>query len=119
MGVTQVVRAQQTVPAGGSAHVSSASGEPASVSCEVSDVTHEGLPATRLANRWVELIFVPKLGGRLMQAKFAGHSYLFENPQLKGKYFPPLELGAPSRWNTLRALRVLRWWHGRPAAPGA
>jgi hypothetical protein len=98
MGVTQVVRAQQTVPAGGSAHVSSASGEPASVSCEVSDVTHEGLPATRLANRWVELIFVPKLGGRLMQAKFAGHSYLFENPQLKGKYFPPLELGAPSRW---------------------
>ena len=32
------------------------------------------------------------------------HSY-------KGKtYFELERLGAPSRWNTLRALRVLRWW---------
>jgi hypothetical protein len=32
------------------------------------------------------------------------HSY-------KGKTFFELErLGAPSRWNTLRALRVLKWW---------
>jgi hypothetical protein len=66
--------------------------------CEVSDVTHEGLPAVRIANRWVELILVPKLGGRLMQVKFAGHAYLFENPQLKGKYFPPLAPGNKPRW---------------------
>ncbi len=32
------------------------------------------------------------------------HSY-------KGKtYFELERLGAPSRWNTLRALRVLSWW---------
>ena len=32
------------------------------------------------------------------------HSY-------KGRtYFELERLGAPSRWNTLRALRVLRWW---------
>ena len=38
----------------------------------------------------------------------------------KGKtYFELERLGAPSRWNTLRALRVLRWWHRRPGAPGA
>jgi len=38
------------------------------------------------------------------------HSY-------KGKtYFELERLGAPSRWNTLRALRVLKWWHGRPDA---
>ena len=31
----------------------------------------------------------------------------------KGKTFFELErLGAPSRWNTLRALRVLKWWRG-------
>lgn len=31
----------------------------------------------------------------------------------KGNTFFELErLGAPSRWNTLRALRVLRWWEG-------
>ena len=66
--------------------------------CEVSDVTHEGLAAARIANRWVELVLVPKLGGRLMQVTFAGHAYLFENPELKGKYFPPLTAGARARW---------------------
>jgi len=31
----------------------------------------------------------------------------------KGKtYFQMERLGAPSRWNTLRALRVLKWWDG-------
>jgi hypothetical protein len=31
----------------------------------------------------------------------------------KGKtYFEMEKLGAPSRWNTLRALRVLKWWNG-------
>src|SRR5262249_58734807 len=28
-------------------------------------------------------------------------------------YFELERVGAPSRWNTLRALRVLRWWEGR------
>ncbi len=38
------------------------------------------------------------------------HSY-------KGKIYFELEpLGAPSRWNTLRALRVLRWWDRRRSA---
>jgi hypothetical protein len=31
----------------------------------------------------------------------------------KGKtYFEMERLGEPSRWNTLRALRVLKWWNG-------
>jgi hypothetical protein len=31
----------------------------------------------------------------------------------RGKtYFELERLGAPSRWNTLRALRVLKWWDG-------
>lgn len=32
----------------------------------------------------------------------------------KGKtYFELERVGAPSRWNTLRALRVLKWWRGK------
>jgi hypothetical protein len=32
----------------------------------------------------------------------------------RGKtYFELERLGAPSRWNTLRALRVLKWWEGK------
>jgi len=35
----------------------------------------------------------------------------------KGKtYFTLERLGAPSRWNTLRALRVLKWWDREPDA---
>lgn len=33
-------------------------------------------------------------------------------------YFEMEQAGKPSRWNTLRALRVLRWWEG-PARPTA
>ena len=41
------------------------------------------------------------------------HSY-------KGKTYFTLERGgAPSRWTTLRALRVLKWWDRERAAPGA
>jgi hypothetical protein len=29
-------------------------------------------------------------------------------------YFELERLGAPRRWNTLRALRVLKWWKGGP-----
>jgi len=39
----------------------------------------------------------------------------------KGKtYFEMERLGAPSRWNTLRALRVLKWWNagGKNSARG-
>ena len=40
----------------------------------------------------------------------------------KGKtYFELERLGAPSRWNTLRALRILKWWNGsrrEPPLPG-
>ena len=32
-------------------------------------------------------------------------------------YFQLERLGAPSRWNTLRALRVLKWWDGEGEAP--
>jgi hypothetical protein len=35
-----------------------------------------------------------------------------ENSYRGKTYFDLERLGAPSRWNTLRALRVLKWWHG-------
>jgi hypothetical protein len=33
-----------------------------------------------------------------------------ENSYRGKTYFDLEAVGAPSRWNTLRALRVLRWW---------
>jgi hypothetical protein len=57
--------------------------------CRVEAVDYQGWQAQRMSNAWVQLILVPQNGGRLMQVIFAGHSFLFVNPQLAGKYFPP------------------------------
>lgn len=62
-----------------------AAGQP----CLVEPLNYKGWDAEQLSNRWVQLVIVPQNGGRLMQVTFDGHSYLFNNPKLGGKYFPP------------------------------
>ncbi len=59
------------------------------MACDVKPVEFDGWHAQQLSNQYVTLTFIPQLGGRLMQVVFAGHPYLFVNPQFKGKYFPP------------------------------
>ena len=73
---------------------SGASSQTKSADCRVEAVDYKGWQAQQLSNRWVQLIVVPQNGGRLMQVTFAGHSYLFVNPKLAGKYFPP----SSSQW---------------------
>ncbi len=64
--------------------------------CQIHPVVYEGWQAQQVANDWVQLTFVPQLGGRLMQVTFNGHAYLFVNPVYKGKYISPTE--AAGRW---------------------
>lgn len=68
--------------------------DPSKAACQVGSVDYYGWSARQLSNRWVRLIIVPQNGGRLMQVTFAGHDYLFVNPELRGKYLPP----APGQW---------------------
>ena len=57
--------------------------------CSVESLDYQGWHAQQLSNRWLQLVLVPQNGGRLIQVTFAGHPYLFVNPQLAGEYFPP------------------------------
>jgi len=57
--------------------------------CRVEPVDYFGWSAQQISNQWLRLIVVPQNGGRLMQVTFAGHDYLFVNPELRGKYLPP------------------------------
>ena len=58
--------------------------------CALKTVSFDGFDdAQELSNGWLKLDIVPQLGGRLMQVTFAGHAYLFVNPEFKGKYIPP------------------------------
>lgn len=64
--------------------------------CTVHAMTYHGWPAQEMTNDWVDLVFVPELGGRLMQVTFNGHPYLFVNPQFEGKFIPSEE--TEGRW---------------------
>jgi hypothetical protein len=64
----------------------------ASVSaCRVETTVFDSWRAQQMSNRWLKLIFVPQLGGRLMQVIFAGHPFLFVNPKYRGQSFPASE----------------------------
>ena len=76
------------------AQSTSPTNQPGSARCRVNPVDYKGWQAQQLSNEWVQLIFVPQNGGRLMQAVFAGHPYLFVNPKFAGKYLPP----SPNQW---------------------
>ncbi len=61
------------------------------VECRVDAVDYKGWHAQQVSNQWVQLVVLPQNGGRVIQVSFAGHPYLFVNPKLAGKYFPPTE----------------------------
>ena len=50
--------------------------------------------------------------GILQSKQSEGGRWPLENSYRGKAYFELEMLGAPSRWNTLRALRVLKWWEG-------
>ncbi len=72
--------------------VTTAAAEP----CRIQPVTYEGWQAQQMSNDWLQLTFIPEVGGRLIQVSFNGHPYLFVNPVYKGKYISPQE--ADGRW---------------------
>jgi hypothetical protein len=66
--------------------------------CRIRAANYKGWSAQEIRNDWVSLTIVPKLGGRLMQVTFGPHEFLFVNKQYEGKYLPPLDPDAPSKW---------------------
>jgi hypothetical protein len=72
--------------------------EPPGQACRIEAVVFEGWQAQQISNRWVKLVIVPQLGGRIMQLYFEDHPYFFVNPKYKGQYFPPVNAGEKHRW---------------------
>ncbi len=70
-------------------HANAQTNPPPANSCRIESINYKGWQAQQISNEWVQLVIVPQNGGRLIQVTFAGHDYLFNNPQLTGKYFPP------------------------------
>jgi hypothetical protein len=85
--------------------------------CQVEAINYRGWQSQQISNPWVKLIIVPQNGGRLMQVIFAGHEYLFVNPQYAGKYLPPVEgkwfnYGGDKLWPLPEGNQDERHWSG-------
>jgi len=52
--------------------------------------------------------------GRLVKKRRADGRWPLQNRHPGRTFFELEQVGRPSRWNTLRALRVLNWWSARP-----
>ena len=68
------------------------------VGCSIESTDFDGWKAQRIVNGSVEIVITPQLGGRVMQVTFAGHPYLFVNPQYQGQYIPPSQAGVKGGW---------------------
>ena len=106
LGIAGAAKAQNSAPA-------------ASQPCTIHPTTFDGWQAQEMANSWVQLIFVPELGGRLMQVTFDGHPYLFVNPRYKGQYIPPeqahgdwINYGGDKIWPLPEGDRDEEHWNG-------
>lgn len=96
MNLQQCAKALAILAISGSAIYAQTSSANTLNGCAIRSTTFMGWQAEEVANRWVQLIIVPELGGRLMQVTFNGHPYLFVNPKYAGKYISPEQ--AVGRW---------------------
>jgi Domain of unknown function (DUF4380) len=65
----------------------------ASAPAAIEQTNYRGWKACKLSNGLITLYVTPEIGGRIIQFELAGHPFLFLNPELAGKVFPPEENG--------------------------
>lgn len=89
-------------------------------------VTFRGWSAARIANRFVQVIAVPDIGGRVMAYDLGFHPFLFVDPTLAGRLFSPDEnqgdgslaawknYGGDKTWPAPQGWATDEEWHGPP-----
>jgi len=64
---------------------------PLHAQCVAEPVTYRGWDAIHLGNGVVDLWVVPDIGGRIIQARHAGHEYFYVNDDLAGQVVPQVD----------------------------
>ena len=89
-------------------------------------IQFHGWEAVRISNGLITAVFVPELGGRLMQFSLGEHDYLYMNPALLGKRFTYEEhagdgsimswknYGGAKTWPAPQGWDNDAQWHGPP-----
>ena len=74
--------------------------------CSVSRSEYRGWPTYTLSNGILTLFVFPDVGGRIIQLSFNGHEYLYVNPRLGGKVYPPEENDLKTGWKNYGGSKV-------------
>lgn len=74
--------------------------------CTIRKVNFEGWDAYELTNGLVQLFVVPQIGGRIIQMRLGEESFLYINPRLRGRVFPPEQNGPESGWKNYGGSKV-------------
>lgn len=89
-------------------------------------VAYRGWDAVQIANRFVRLVAVPAIGGRVMAYDLGDHPFFFVDPHLAGKLFSAQEhqgdgslaawknYGGDKTWPAPQGWETEEQWHGPP-----
>ena len=89
-------------------------------------LTFRGWEAAQIANRFVRVVAVPAIGGRVMAYDLGGHAFFFVDPDLAGKLFSAQEhqgdgslaawknYGGAKTWPAPQGWETEEQWHGPP-----
>ncbi len=62
------------------------------------NVIYNGWKCLKMSNEDTEVYIAPAIGGRIIQYVYQGHPFLWVNPDLKGKVYPPKENSHMEIW---------------------
>jgi hypothetical protein len=85
-------------------------------------VVYEGWKCVKLSNENTEVWIAPEIGGRIIQFAFQGHSFLWTNPKLLGKVFPPEQNSSMETWKNYGGDKIWpapQGWDTKEQWPGA
>ncbi len=74
--------------------------------CSLSNVDYSGWQAIELANGLVRVTVVPEIGGRIIQLQLGEEPFLYVNPRLGGKVFPPEQNNREAGWKNYGGSKV-------------
>jgi hypothetical protein len=61
-------------------------------------VIYKGWKCVKMSNENTEVYIAPEIGGRIIQYLYQGHPFLWTNPDLEGKVYPPEENSSMEIW---------------------
>ncbi len=84
-------------------------------------VVYRGWKCVRISNQDTEVYIAPEIGGRIIQYIYEGHPFMWTNPDLEGKVYPPEENSYMEIWKNYGGDKIWpapQGWNTKEEWPG-